>query len=42
VAADTAGRAIVAPSELQTGIAAALFGGPLFIALVRSRRVASL
>ena len=40
--ADTAGRALVAPAELQTGIAAALFGGPLFVALVRSRRVASL
>ncbi len=40
--ADTLGRALVAPAELQTGVAAALFGGPLFIALVRSRRVAAL
>lgn len=42
VVADTIGRIIVAPSELQTGVAAALFGGPLFIALVRSRKVAAL
>ena len=42
VVSDTIGRAIVAPAELQTGIAAALFGGPLFIAIVRSRRVAAL
>lgn len=42
VVADTLGRASVAPAELQTGVAAALFGGPLFIALVRSRRVAAL
>lgn len=42
VVADTAGRAIVAPAELQTGVAAALLGGPLFVALVRSRRVAAL
>ncbi len=42
VAADAAGRALVAPADLQSGIAAALLGSPLFIALVRSRRVASL
>lgn len=42
VVADTLGRALVAPAELQTGVAAALFGGPLFVALVRSRRVAAL
>ncbi|KAM9863846.1 iron ABC transporter permease [Leucobacter sp. BZR 635] len=42
VLADTLGRASVAPAELQTGVAAALFGGPLFVALVRSRKVAAL
>ena len=42
VVADTLGRWIVAPAELQTGIAAALFGGPVFIALVRSRKVSAL
>ena len=42
VTADTLGRALVAPAELQTGLAAARFGAPLFIALVRSRRVAAL
>lgn len=42
VTADTLGRFITAPSELQTGIAAALFGGPLFVALVRSRKVSAL
>ncbi len=40
--ADLAGRVAVAPAELQTGIAAAVLGGPLFVALVRSRRMASL
>lgn len=42
VIADTLGRVAVAPAELQTGVAAALFGGPLFVALVRSRKVAAL
>lgn len=42
VSADALGRALVAPAELPTGIAAALFGAPVFIALVRSRRVAAL
>lgn len=42
VTADTFGRALAAPADLQSGIAAALLGSPLFIALVRSRRVASL
>lgn len=40
--ADLLGRIAVAPGELQTGIAVAILGGPLFIALVRSRRLASL
>lgn len=42
VTADAVGRAMVAPADLQSGIAAALLGSPLFILLVRSRRVASL
>lgn len=41
VTADAIGRAIVAPSELQTGISAALLGSPVFIALVRSRKLAA-
>nr|WP_246414149.1 iron chelate uptake ABC transporter family permease subunit [Microbacterium thalassium] len=40
--ADVLGRWIVAPAELQTGIAAAILGGPIFVALVRSRRLAAL
>ena len=42
VVADTLGRVVVAPAELQTGVAAALFGGPVFVALVRSRKVSAL
>ncbi len=42
VTADVLGRWAVAPAELQTGIAAAVLGGPVFVALVRSRRMASL
>ncbi|HEY0188790.1 MAG TPA: iron chelate uptake ABC transporter family permease subunit [Cellulomonas sp.] len=42
LSADLVGRVAVAPSELQTGIAVAVLGGPLFIALVRSRRLAAL
>lgn len=42
LSADLVGRLAVAPGELQTGIAVAVLGSPLFIALVRSRRVASL
>ncbi len=37
VCADALGRWLVAPAELQTGIATALFGAPVFIAVVRSR-----
>lgn len=40
--ADVLGRWVVAPAELQTGIAAAILGGPIFVALVRSRRLATL
>ncbi|MDQ0647271.1 iron complex transport system permease protein [Microbacterium natoriense] len=42
IGADTVGRALAAPGELQSGIAAALLGSPLFIALVRSRQAGSL
>lgn len=42
VVADVIGRAVVAPQELQTGISVAILGGPLFVALVRSRRMAAL
>lgn len=42
VAADAIGRVLVAPMDLQTGISAALLGSPLFVLLVRSRRVAAL
>lgn len=42
VGADAFGRALVAPADLQSGIAAALLGSPLFVILVRSKRVASL
>ncbi|MEV5243501.1 iron chelate uptake ABC transporter family permease subunit [Streptomyces cinnamoneus] len=39
---DIAGRVVVRPSELQVGIVTALLGGPLFIHLVRRRRMAQL
>lgn len=42
VAADALGRALMAPRDLQSGLAAVLVGGPVFVALVRSRRVAAL
>lgn len=37
--ADVLGRVLVAPGELQTGIAATALGGPLFVWLVRSRKL---
>ncbi|TWD81163.1 iron complex transport system permease protein [Kribbella amoyensis] len=40
--ADVAGRLVVRPAELQVGIVTALFGAPLFIALVRRRKLAEL
>lgn len=40
--ADVLGRVIVPPDELQTGIVTALLGAPVFIALVRSRKLASI
>lgn len=36
--ADACGRWVLAPAEIPTGVAAALVGGPVFVALVRSRR----
>ncbi|MGP4114561.1 FecCD family ABC transporter permease [Streptomyces sp. 4N509B] len=40
--ADVAGRLVARPSELQVGIVTSLVGGPLFIHLVRRRRMAQL
>ena len=40
--ADTIGRILARPAELQVGIVLALVGAPFFIALVRSRRTAGL
>ncbi|MDI3419027.1 FecCD family ABC transporter permease [Streptomyces luteolus] len=40
--ADVIGRVVARPSELQVGIVTALIGGPLFIYLVRRRRMAQL
>ncbi|WP_109772731.1 iron chelate uptake ABC transporter family permease subunit [Quadrisphaera granulorum] len=42
LAADVVGRLVVHPEEVQVGIITALVGGPLFIAFVRRRRLASL
>lgn len=41
-AADTVGRVILPGSELEVGIITAFVGAPLFIALVRSRKMAQL
>ncbi|MET7495626.1 iron chelate uptake ABC transporter family permease subunit [Streptomyces sp900116325] len=40
--ADVVGRVIARPSELQVGIVTALLGGPVFIHLVRRKRMAQL
>lgn len=40
--ADAIGKAIVAPGELQTGIMTALVGAPVFILLLRTKRVVAL
>ncbi|WP_455357240.1 FecCD family ABC transporter permease [Streptomyces sp. SYSU K217416] len=40
--ADVVGRMVARPSELQVGIVTALIGGPVFIHLVRRRRMAQL
>jgi iron complex transport system permease protein len=40
VGADVIGRVVARPSEVQVGIVTALLGAPVFIALVRRRRLA--
>ncbi|MEV1292348.1 iron ABC transporter permease [Pseudonocardia sp. NPDC049635] len=40
--ADVAGRVVIAPEEVQIGVTAALLGGPVFLHLVRTRKVATL
>jgi iron complex transport system permease protein len=40
--ADVVGRVVARPSELQVGIVTALIGGPVFIHLVRRKRMAKL
>ena len=40
--ADVVGRVVLRPGELQVGIVVALIGGPVFIAIIRRRRLASL
>jgi len=40
--ADVLGRLVARPAELQVGIVTAVLGGPVFIALVRRRRMAEL
>ena len=40
--ADVLGRVLVAPQELQAGLMLAFVGAPLFIAIVRRRRIPAL
>lgn len=40
--ADTIARLVLAPQEAPTGVVAALIGAPVFIAVIRGRRVAAL
>jgi iron complex transport system permease protein len=40
--ADIIGRIVISPSELEVGIVTALIGAPVFIALVRRKRIAQL
>jgi iron complex transport system permease protein len=42
LASDIAGRLVAPPGELQVGIVTALVGAPLFVALARRRKLASL
>ena len=42
LSADVIGRVIIQPGELQVGIVTAFLGAPLFVALVRRRRIAQL
>lgn len=39
VAADTVGRVVLPPTEVEVGIMTALVGGPLFIALLRGKKL---
>jgi iron complex transport system permease protein len=40
--ADVIGRLVARPGELQVGIVTAFIGAPVFIALVRRKRIAQL
>ena len=40
--ADVIGRIVISPSELEVGIVTAVIGAPVFIALVRRKRIAQL
>jgi iron complex transport system permease protein len=40
--ADTAGRLVARPGEVQVGLMTAAIGAPFFIALVRRRRLAEI
>ena len=42
LAADVMGRVVAPPGEVQAGIMTAVVGAPVFVALVRRRRVGSL
>jgi len=42
LAADVVGRVVNRPSELEVGIVSALIGAPVFVAIVRGRRIAQL
>ncbi|MDO4911333.1 MAG: iron ABC transporter permease [Corynebacterium sp.] len=39
LAADLLARVVIAPQEIQTGVVTAILGGPVFIALIRSKKV---
>lgn len=40
--ADALGRVVLAPEEVQIGVSAAILGGPVFVYLVRTRKVPAL
>jgi iron complex transport system permease protein len=42
LAADVIGRVVDRPGEIEVGIVCALLGGPVFVALIRRRRIAQL
>jgi iron complex transport system permease protein len=42
LAADVIGRVVDRPGEIEVGIVSAFLGGPMFIALIRRRRIAQL